>query len=63
MRLLEGEETLRNGDFEETLVLKKQENLFLFKKFYLINKIFTVPVSYLFNKRNHKFLFKIFFEF
>jgi len=27
MRLLEGEETLRNQDFEETLVFLKQENL------------------------------------
>jgi len=26
MRLLEGEETLRNQDFEETLVFLKQEN-------------------------------------
>jgi len=29
MRLLEGEETLRNQDFEETLVFLKQENLLL----------------------------------
>ena len=36
MRLLEG---------EENLVLKKQENLFLFKKVHLLNELFTIGPS------------------